>query len=178
MRRLLIPLLLTTAYAAPLLAAEHPDVTLQQLQSEVTALQKAVAILQGTVTTASVAGNYAFIGYQTEIDTGGVVQSEIYSGTCALLADLTYSCTTSGSGYKNKGGTTGSFSSFTETGAPSGTWALNAGTLVITPTGGSPQTLALTAGGSIAAFTQAQINTSAPNSQGGDTTMIVLMRVQ
>jgi hypothetical protein len=178
MRKLFVSLVLATASATPLMAAEHPEVTLQQLQTEVTALQKSVAILQGSVTTASLSGNYAFIGYQGEIDTGDSIQQEIYTGTCTLSSDLTYACTTAGSGYKNKGGSTGSFSPFTETGAPSGTWALTAGQLVVTPTSGTATTFALTAGGTVAVSTQASINTSAANSQGGDTTLIVLLRVQ
>jgi hypothetical protein len=178
MRKVLISIVLATASASPLMAAEHPEVTLQQLQTEVTALQKAVAILQGSVTTASVAGNYAFVGYQSEIDTGEAVQQEVYSGTCALTTSLTYSCTTAGSGYKNKGGPTGSFSPFSETGSLSGTWTLSAGELLLTPASGSPLSLSLTAGGSLAMATQTTINTNAPNSQGGDTTLLVLLRVQ
>jgi hypothetical protein len=178
MRKVLVSLVLATAVTSPLMAAEHPEVTLQQLQAEVTALQKSVAILQGTVTTASVAGNYAFVGYQSEIDTGDTIQHEVYTGSCTLSTDLTYSCTTAGQGYKNKGGSTGSFSPFSETGSPTGTWTLSAGTLVVTSTGGTPQTFALTAGGAVAMSVQAQVNASAPNSQGGDTTLVVLMRVQ
>ncbi len=144
----------------------------QALVTAINALTTRVTKLEGTtVAAADLAGTWTFIGYQDEIDNGGGIQHETYTGSCTLTA-TTYSCSTSGSIVSNAGG--GGWHTSSETGTPSGTLTLSGST--VTLSGGVPS-LTVSAGGSILVGVQSTPNTNATNG-GTDQTLIVLMKNQ
>jgi hypothetical protein len=162
--------------------------TVSSLSAALNAQAAQLSRLDGNVTAADLVGTYAFIAYQTEVDeeygpdptvdkiTGTLVQHEVYSGKCTLNGNGTYSCTSEGTGYRSGGLPGSGFGSFSESSGSSGTWELSGGNIV-TDSGGVLHTFSMTAGGNVGMSVQANINAKAKYG-GGDTTLLIILRIQ